>query len=84
VGCCGVNVLKIKGSKLKGRPGALTRGTLRCGGRQGSSLRFDERSGERRAAADGFKQLVIRNTLRISGANPGRLINMVIDLAKFR
>jgi hypothetical protein len=48
LGCCGVNVLKAKDRGRNRRPGALTRGSLRCGGRQGSALRSDERAKERR------------------------------------
>jgi len=46
LGCCGVNVLKAKDRGGSGHPGALTRGTLRCGSRQGASLAA-RRAGER-------------------------------------
>ena len=48
-GCCGVNLLKGKDRGRNGIPARSRARSLRCGGRQGSPLRFDECARERRA-----------------------------------
>jgi len=48
LGCYGVNVLKAKDRGGNGHPGAAdAASTLRCGSRQGSPLRSDERAEDR-------------------------------------